>query len=331
MKKAGHILGILLVGGAILAAIKTAVALTGLWHESALGWTKIPCVIRAFEVQTDFDQREPFRLKVAYDYQAGGASQSGHRVWPYRQATEDYEDISRCVAALTLKSPHPPADLRNFEAECLVDPDDPTRAVLAANPEPFALGLGLTAAVLLWISAFVFFYRRQRTIGKTRERRDPILLAFFLVFTVMGVAVSAFTAWGLRERWQMRRWIEVPATVVASRVQQASGSKRGRDPGVRASILYRYEVDGRDYLSNRTTVLGAYSGHLNERVRELVRDYPPGTPIRVFIAPDQPWRAIMDRNLGASGFFLLFPLPFLALGGWGVAKFPWPKRTRKRR
>jgi hypothetical protein len=71
MKKAGQLLGILLVGGAILAAIKTAVALAGLWHESALGWTKVPCVVRAFEVETDFNQRQPFRIKAAYDHASG--------------------------------------------------------------------------------------------------------------------------------------------------------------------------------------------------------------------------------------------------------------------
>ncbi|MCW1922377.1 DUF3592 domain-containing protein [Luteolibacter arcticus] len=329
MKKAGHLFCILLVGGGIIAAIKTAVALANLWHDSAVGWTKVPCVIREFEVETNFNHRKSFRVKTAYDYHAGGAVQSGRQAWPGQPATDDYEDISNCVAALTEKSPRPPSDLRNFETECLVDPEDPTRAVLIANREAVAFGFGLTAAVLLWIGAFLFFYRRQRVSRKARLKRDPILLALFLFFAVSGVAASVFTGWGLMERWRMRCWIEVPATVVNSQLQQSQNRKRGRDPGVRASILYRYEIDGREYLSNRTTVLGAYSG--SKRSGERVRSHPPGTAITVFIDPDKPWRAVVDRNLGSSGFFLLFPLPFLALGGFGVARFSWPERTRGRR
>lgn len=329
-KKAGHILAILLIGGGILVAIKTAVALASLWHESALGWTKVPCLIREFEVETDFNKRRPFRVKAAYDYHAGGAPRSGRLVWPGQQTTEDYEEISQCVADLTAKSSRPAANLRNFQTECLVDPEDPTRAVLRPSLGGVAFGFGLTVAMLLWAGAFVFFYRRQRVMGKARVRRDPILLAFFLTFAVMGVAVSAFMGRHLLERWQMRHWREVPATVVNSELQQSKGRRRGRDPGVRASIFYRYEVDGREYLSNRTTVLRAYSGYRRERVAEWVRSHPPGTAIHVFIAPDEPWRAVMERNLGWSSLFLLFPLPFLALGGFGVARFSWPKRTRGR-
>jgi len=330
-KKARHLLGILLVGGIIIAAIKTATVLAGLWHESALGWTKVPSVIREFEVETDFNQRKPFRVKVAYDYQAGGVTQTGRHVWLGNPATEDYEDISKCVATLTAKSPQPSADLRNFETECLVDPDNPTRAVLSASGEGFVFGTGLTAAVLLWAALFVFFYRRQRVVGKLRERRDPILLAFFLVFAVIGIGLSALTGWFLLERWQMTKWTEVPATVVRSYLQQASGGRRGRNPGTRTNILYRYEAGGREYLSNRTTILEAFTDSRSKRHAELVRDHPPGTAIQVFIAPGEPWRAVIDRNLGWSGLFLLFPLPFLALGGFGVARFSWPKRTKGRR
>jgi hypothetical protein len=330
MKKAGHIFGILLAGGAIIAAIRTSVALAGLWHDSALSWTKVPCVIREFEVETDYSRRDPYRVKVAFDYQAGGALQSGSRLWPWQQVTRDYEDISRSVAALTSKSTHRPADLRNFETECLVDPDDPTRAVLAPGREQVVWAFGLTAAVLLWAGAFAFFYRRQRVSGKTRIKRDPILLALFLTFAVSGVFLSGFSAWGLIERWRMTRWSEVPATVVTNDLEFKSGGGR-RSGSVRARILYRYKVDGREYLSNRTTVLGAYSGRRGTGPRDLVRSHPPGTAIHVFASPAQPWRAVMDRDLGASGFLLLIPLPFLALGIFGVVRFSWPKQRRSHR
>jgi hypothetical protein len=330
MKKAGHIFCILLAGGAIIAAIKTSVALAGLWHDSALGWTKVPCVIREFEVETDYSRRDPYRIKVGFDYQAGGAPRSGNRLWPWGQVTRDYEDISRSVAALTAKSPHPPADLRNFETECLVDPDDPTRAVLAPGREQVAWAFGMTAAVLFSAGAFVFFYRRQRVTGKTRIKRDPILLALFLTFAMSGVFTAGFSTWGLAERWQMRRWIEVPATVVYNDLEFDSGGGR-RSGSARARILYRYEIDGREYLSNRTTVLEAYSGRRSTGPRAVVRSHPPGTPIHVFVSPDQPWRAVMDRNLGASGLILLIPLPFLALGFLGVARLSWPKPRRSHR
>jgi hypothetical protein len=330
-EKLDQILTILLVGGGIVVGIGGASTLARLWHDSAARWTPVPCVIQEFEVKTDPEAPWLFRVKAAYDYQFEGRAYHGTRVWPHGQATKDYEDISRFQAALTDKMPDPPSDLRDLTAECLVDPEDPSRAVLEADREPVAWGFAYAGLVILGTGAFIFFSRRQRSGANAGGKREPLPLAIYLFLATGGVAASAFSAWGVRERWCMSRWTEVPATVVATYVQQGGGVS-GRSSRTRQCVLYRYQFDGREYLSNRTTVLPIYDRNRRgaPRRKHVVRRHPPGTRIVVFVDPGEPWRAVMDRKLGWSGAFLFFPLPFLAFGGWGIAKRCWPSQRRKR-
>lgn len=334
MKKLDRILAILLIGGGVLIGILGSFALGRLWQDSAARWTAVPCVIRAFEVDTDPEKPWLFRVKAAYDYNFEGQAYYGTRVWPHGQATTDYEDISRCRAVLTAKIPDPASDLRNLTAECLVNPEDPASAVLMANLNQVTLGFGIAGFVVLWTTAFSVLSRRRRSGVRAGQKREMLPLAIFLTLAMGGVATSAFAGWGVNERWRMRGWAEVPATVVSSYLQWSDiGS--GRRSGGRSSrqrVLYRYQFEGREYLSNRTAVLEIYRRNgRGEPDRALVQRHPPGTSIAVFVDPREPWRAVMDRDLGWSATFLLFPLPFLTFGGWGIAKGCWPSRRRTRR
>lgn len=334
MKKLDRILAILLIGGGVLIGIRGSFALARLWQDSAVRWTAVPCVIRAFEVDSDPEKPWVFRVKAAYDYNFEGRAYHGTRVWPHGQATTDYENISRCRAALTAKIPDSPSDLRNRTAECLVDPEDPASAVLMANLNQVTLGFGIAGFVVLWATAFIVLSRRRCSGARAGQKREPLPLAIFLTLAMGGVATSAFAGWGANERWRTRGWTEVPATVVASYLQwDNSGSGRGSGgSSSRQRVLYRYHFEGREYLSNRTTVLEIYRRNgRGEPDRDLVRRHPPGTSIAVFVDSQEPWHAVMDRNLGWSAAFLLFPLPFLALGGWGIARGCWPSQRRARR
>lgn len=334
MKKLDRILAILLIGGGVLIGIRGSFALARLCQDSAARWTAVPCVIRAFEVDSDPEKPWVFRVKAAYDYDFEGRAYHGTRVWPHGQATTDYEDISRCRAALTAKIPDSPSDLRGLTAECLVDPEEPASAVLMASLNQVTLGFGIAGFVVLWTTAFIVLSRRQSLGPRAGQKRQPLPLAVFLTLAMGGVATSAFVGWGVNDRWRMRGWAEVPATVVSSYLQWSDiGS--GRRSGGRSSrqrVLYCYQFEGREYLSNRTTVLEIYRrNRRGEPDRELVRRYPAGTSLSVFVDPREPWRAVMDREFGWSGVFLLLPLPFLAFGGWGIARGCWPSRRRARR
>jgi Protein of unknown function (DUF3592) len=334
MKKLDQILAILMIGGGVLIGIWGSFTLVRLWHDSGARWSAVPCVIRTFEVDTDPEKPWVFRVKAAYDYQVEGRAYHGTRVWPHGQATTDYEDISRCRAALTAKIPDSPSDLRNRTAECLVDPEDPASAVLMASLNQVTWGFGIAGSVVLWTTAFIVLSRRRCSGVRAGQKREPLPLAIFLTLAMAGVATSAFAGWGVNERWRMRGWVEVPATVVASYLQwsdMGSGRRSGGSSS-RQRVLYRYQFEGREHLSNRTKVLEIYRrNRRGEPDRELVRRYPAGTSMSVFVDPREPWRAVMDREFGWSGVFLLFPLPFVALGGWGIARGCWPSQRRARR
>lgn len=334
VKKLDQILAILLIGGGVLIGIWGSFALARLWQDSAARWTAVPCVIRAFEVDTHPEKPWVFRVKAAYDYNFEGQAYHGTRVWPHGQATTDYEDISRCRAALTANIPDPPSDPRGLTAECLVDPEEPASAVLMANFNQVTWGFGIAGFVVVWITAFIVLSRRRCSGAMAGQKREPLPLAIFLTLAMGGVATSAFAAWGVNESRSMRKWTEVPATVVASYLQwrDSSSGRRSGGSSSRQRVLYRYQFEGREYLSNRTTVLEIYRrNRRGEPDRELVRRHPPGTSLAVFVDPREPWRAVMDRNLGWSGAFVLFPLPFLVFGGWGIAKGCRPSRRRSRR
>ncbi len=145
-----------------------------------------------------------------------------------------------------------------------------------------------------------------------------------LVFAIPFGGVGAFATWAIGktalEAWQARDWVRVKATVEQATLEESRGSKGGAT--YRAEGSYAYVFQGVRHTGSRLGI-GAMGGsdniddwhhEVNGRLEEARSS---GRPITVWVDPDEPSRAVFDRDIRWKQ--LLFLVPFsLAFGGVGV-------------
>lgn len=144
----------------------------------------------------------------------------------------------------------------------------------------------------------------------------------FLGFVVGGVA---------RHVDAQRRFLATDGTVLSSEVRTSRGSKSTQ---YRPEIRTRYEVGGKEYVTDRYTFDSSTSNSAEELSRRIVEGRPPGSRVRVHYDPARPEVAILELAIPTRLWFLfLFLQPFLTIGAgliWGlVSHFPARRRVKR--
>lgn len=296
----------------------------GLWITwgalEAWKWQSVPCVIERFEIAADQQQDPPFRPDLLYRYEIDGRKYTGTRLWKDKEGSDDYEDLAELRERLAEAPEGRLASLANVATECRVKPGEPETSTLMP-PGSGAIWGGLVFAafggffVLIGLGLVFSQGRSATAVSKKGQEKPFVAVVAFLFFGCAGLGVLV----GLvipkaAERLAMRGWKETDAEVIWSRVRSKSDSD-GTTYAV--DLFYRYQVDGRDYRSNRYDLLGGSSSGSKGKY-EVTNAHPPGSKLTVFVDPDEPWRAVVNRSVGWWGLFALFPLPFLAVGGGGL-------------
>ena len=147
------------------------------------------------------------------------------------------------------------------------------------------------------------------------------LALFFLVFFLVGA--GTFYSFGIKplaKTWTARQWVATPAVVVSSEVRTHSGDD---GPTYSVNILYRYEVAGREYRSNRRAFIsGSSSGYAGKA--RVVSQFPPGKQITCYVNPHDPVEAVLERGFTPGMALGIIPLVFLGVGAGGLT---WVFRT----
>lgn len=144
------------------------------------------------------------------------------------------------------------------------------------------------------------------------------LMLFALPFAGVGIG---FLFWSVlptvMEARQMQHWQEGQAQLVKA----GTDVRRGDDSTTYlAYATYRYEFEGKSYTGSRVAInsgadnIGDFQQQLG---RNLERAYREGRPVSVYINPDNPAEAVLNRELrwGLLAFTLVFVLAF---GGAGL-------------
>jgi hypothetical protein len=130
------------------------------------------------------------------------------------------------------------------------------------------------------------------------------LVGVFLGFIGIGI---------LRHLDAQRRFLVTDGTVLESRVVTSRGSKGSTL--YRPKIRYRYDVKGREYVSDQFTFDTSSSSGGRDYSDRMVATNPPGREIRVYYDPDRPEVAILELRVPTLLWFMLFFLqPFLTIG-----------------
>ena len=165
----------------------------------------------------------------------------------------------------------------------------------------------------------------QRHRG-SRQLHPGCLILFFGLFFVVGAALFYFMfirPVGLIV--EARSWRETPCTIVSSAVAESYDSEDGGTT-YKVDITFAYPADGGERQSNRYDFMDAYSSGYDGK-KAVVDRYPPGSRAICYVDPEDPKRAVLNRDFSAIYLIGLFPLLFLfaGLGGliWAV---PWVRK-----
>jgi hypothetical protein len=319
----------LVVFGVVWTAFSSIFVGVGLWSVgktfSAGNWDRVPCVIERFEIAADPAKDPPFQADLVFHYQVEGRDYTGTRLWPEKKGEDQYEDLAEIRESLG-QGPEGPLDsLKGMAAECWVNPADPGDAALKTGGKGQVLfgllfagfgglfmliGIGMIGGGLSGKSV-----KTSRSDAGKGEAPGCVIIVFFLMFGLSGLGLFCGLMLPKAFEWlAMRGWQETPATVIWSRVVE----KDGDDGSTYAvDLFYRYTFEGREFRSNRYSLIGGSSSGSAAK-REVVRGHPPGSALTVFVDPKQPRRAIVRRDPGWWGLFFLFPLPFMAVGFGGL-------------
>ena len=313
MAKFKEVAGVTLGGGMVVALLCFALYLVDFWREdSAMGWDRVPCVIEKFEITTDFTHREPFKVEAAYRYEAAGKTWTGNRWYIFGDRSENYEEINDRLFELTGETPHLGTDLQGRILTCRVHPHDPSRAVLLPNRTNFFLMIGLASGGILFVGSLIFLARRCGPVGQSR----PGLFGAFFMFTFFSLSFLGGIAVNARDWWGMGKWVEAPGKVIGSGVETKGSRRKGTS--ARARVRFEYQYDGRTYRASRYNVLEAYGSTRREEILGLRANYPIGKAIMVFVDPEKPWHAVVDRSGGQTAAFAILPSLTLMVGAVGL-------------
>lgn len=305
----------------IVAGLATAFQQAQLWN-----WKEVPCQIESSEIIDTRENDSPFEARVSYRYRWQGRQYTSDRLSTGESATaKQYEDLVETVRRATQRG------------TCYLDPNKPEEAILQRKVGGIWAGLffAILGSFFFVIGIAVMRRRKKATEALSATAAGPFFekgkfatvgtFLFFASFALAGsLVLLLFVLPSAQKYLSAKGWQPTPATVVWSEVRSES-----TDDGTvyRPDIFYRYQFEGEEHRSNSFAFFaGSSSG--SEGKRETVRDYPSGHQFTCYVNPRKPWQALIERQIGWSALFALFPLPFLAIGFGGLFQV---LRDRQRR
>ena len=286
------------------------------------GWSPTECVIVESRVDEDRQRSEnPYGFVVRYEYQWQGRAHSSTQ-WS-RQNTffGDYSKAQRLASRYALDT----------KATCLVDPKNPDNAVLEKPTLWIGLvvffplifvGIGLIGIVAMWRSGEAKEKPEERILSNRpalsargtklgRVAASVFFSFFFLIGSVVFLLFFVRPALGVLSA---RSWPATPCTVVSSDVQRHRGSK---STTYSVDVLYSYEVNGREFRSNRYGFMGGSSSGYQGKA-EIAARFPAGAKAVCYVNPNDPAEAVLERGFTAGMWIGLLPLIFVLVGAGGI-------------
>ncbi len=161
--------------------------------------------------------------------------------------------------------------------------------------------------------------------ASTTSAKETIGGVIFLVFFgLMFFVAGSFAAWMLCIKplsgvIASGGWTPTPARIVSSQLERGHSSKGGST--YRVNIHYEYDVNGSRHVSDRYDF---FSSGMSSNVgvgsmRKTVNELQPGDETTCLVNPANPDEAVISRSIPwFNGLFMLFPLPFLFIGGMTI-------------
>jgi hypothetical protein len=304
---------------AVIGLVATvAVAVDWLQGLDTWFWEESTCTIESSRAVKrprygDFDFEVSYRYRYRGDTHIGDAYRHG------------YHGSDGSSEARNLASRYAMGD----DVRCWVDPDQPSASyLLRADLWQGFWILGPLLFVAVGVGSLWLIHGPVRHKGRLatavggatrRETRSGVgvgaMIVFFGIFFLFGAGfLIPFFIHPALQIVEARSWAELPCDIVSSRVR----THRGDDSATYSvDVLFRYEIDGREYESNRYQFLsGSSSGY--ERKAKIVEALPAGADTTCYVNPDEPFEAVIERGFTGDYLFGFVPLIFALIGVGGL-------------
>ena len=147
---------------------------------------------------------------------------------------------------------------------------------------------------------------------------------FLIIFGLMFFGAGSLAAWMVCLKPMSGviasgNWTPTPARIVSSHLDSSRGSRGGST--YRVNIHYEYDVNGSCHTSDRYDF---FSSDMSSNVgvgsmRKTVNELQPGDETTCLVNPANPDEAVISRKIPwFYALFMLFPLPFLFIGGMTI-------------
>jgi hypothetical protein len=118
-------------------------------------------------------------------------------------------------------------------------------------------------------------------------------------------------------------WPPARGRVTVSEVVEVQSSDLDRLPRryFKPRVRFRYRVEGEKYWSENVTTVEV-SSTSRDLAEELVRRYPKGSKVDVYVDPKDPTMAVLERGSSAGALFVAIGVLFTLVGVCGLLFMP---------
>jgi len=293
-------------------------------------WNKTDCLITSSSIkEIKNDGGYDYQFCVTYQYNGPLAPQGNPEAdYQYHGTVvqPDYKGDSDYRAAQKLLDAYP----AQLTAQCLVNPHDPTKAVLRPGSAWIALGfpiplifvvIGLAGMISPWWQPWKSVDAGDASPIQARKSARAGV-AFGGLFFVIGLCFFLFkTVPDITHIQQSKSWPTAPCVITHSGVRFHSG----KSTTYSIDVLFRYEFNGRKYASSRYDFsTSSDSGYQSKQ--DAVRKIPAKAKTICYVDPADPTIAVLHRS-GDVIMGTIFPLIF---GGVGLLIMTMARRAARR-
>ncbi|GJM25134.1 MAG: hypothetical protein DHS20C16_15490 [Phycisphaerae bacterium] len=146
------------------------------------------------------------------------------------------------------------------------------------------------------------------------------ILAAILAFTLIPLGIGGGLLYlrhaALRDTELAKSWVETPCEI-----ETCEWTSSGSDDGPSLDLVYRYQVDGKEYRNDRIDLLIGSMGDDDIMERRIYKDFPKGATAVCYVDPTDPQNSVFDREHAANATWRLWMLafPFVCTGiGFGL-------------
>jgi hypothetical protein len=165
---------------------------------------------------------------------------------------------------------------------------------------------------------------QARYVRASGRRYEVAAAGLLILAATLYFAYAAL--WSYAWQWKAHSsFLPVEATVIEASVQSRGSTSTTHGQSFAPHIVYRYNVAGVDYESDRYFFVGdGWSDFVS--AESVAAQFPRGSAVQVYVDAAGPQQAVIDRSQPQLGI-LLYVLPFSLLGLAAVVYGLLPRRA----